>query len=361
MTQHHGITSLGLALPSRYLDVRALATLRGIDPDKFTIGLGCHEIALCGPDEDAASLGAKAAERALRRWGGKREDLGLVAVGTETAADMSRPLSAFVADHLGLRGTYRSYETKHACYGGTVALRQALEWRASGANRGKAALVVATDVALYAPKDPGEPTQGAGAVAFVLDDDPRVARVELETAAYASPAFDFWRPVGERFPRVEGPLSLDCYREATAKCFQGLAGEGQVAALMDDLAQCAFHVPFPKMVKKAVRHLGEVEGWDEAKVATLFETKIGPTMAWNRHMGNSYTAALWWCVARALVGREVGERIGAFSYGSGFGSELTILQAGVDAAAAPWSADVEADLAARRAMSAEAYEAWRAE
>jgi hydroxymethylglutaryl-CoA synthase len=330
-----------------------------VDPDKFTKGLGCHEIALCGPDEDAASLGAKAARRALERWGGDLGRIGLLAVGTETGADMSRPMSAFVADHLELRGRMRSYEVKHACYGGTVALRQALEWRASGAHRDRAALVIATDVGLYAPADPGEATQGAGAVAFVLDEDPSVASIDLESHAFASPAFDFWRPVGERFPRVEGPLSLDCYREAVEKTFGAWAGERSVQEALEALDAVAFHVPFPKMVKKAVMHLGATQGWAEGDTATFFETKVAPTMQWNRHMGNSYTAALWWAVACALVGRKAGSALGAFSYGSGFGSELSIVRAGRDAADAVWQKDVDDDLKSRVRMDAAEYDAWR--
>ena len=76
-------------------------------------------------------------------------------------------------------------------------MRQATEWVASGAARGKAALVVASDVALYAPKDPGEPTQGAGAVAMIISEDARIAEIELASYPYSMPVFDFWRPVGE--------------------------------------------------------------------------------------------------------------------------------------------------------------------
>ncbi|MBX3248018.1 MAG: hydroxymethylglutaryl-CoA synthase family protein [Myxococcales bacterium] len=353
-----GIASLGLALPSRYLDVRDLAALRGVDPDKFTKGLGCHEIALLGEGEDVVTLAASAAERALARWGGSPKDLGLVAVGTETAQDMSRPLSAFVADAIGLRGAYRSYETKHACYGGTVALRQALEWKASGAARGKAALVIASDVALYAPKDPGEPTQGAGAVAFIVDDA-SVAEVDLESHAWAEPAFDFWRPVGESFPRVDGPLSLACYETATTECFRQLAGGRPLADVLEGFAALCFHVPFPKMVKKGVMKLGEAQGWDEGATSALFESKVMPTMEWNRRTGNSYTAALWTSVAKALAGAASGTRVAAFSYGSGFGSELLTLTAGPAAAAGAWVADVEGDLARRERIDADTYLAYR--
>ncbi len=355
---HHGIASLGLAIPSRYLDVRDLAQLRGVDPNKYTKGLGCHEMALCADDENVVTLAVTAARRAIERWGGRPSDLGLIAVGTETARDMSRPLSAFVAQELDLAGHVRSYEVKHACYGGTLALRQALEWRASGAGAGRAALVIASDVALYAPKDPGEPTQGAGAVATIVAE-PQIAEVDLRSEAFAKPVFDFWRPVGESFPKVDGPLSLECYNLGAERTFAALAGDRPVAEIVGELDALCFHVPFPKMVKKAVMHLGVANGWDEATTANLFETKVMPTMEDNRRIGNAYTASLWFSVARALRGLAAGQRIAAYSYGSGFGAELLTLTAGKDAADARWAADLEADLAGRKQLTAEAYRDWR--
>jgi hydroxymethylglutaryl-CoA synthase len=354
-----GVASIGVHVPPLAMDVRDLATLRGIDPDKFTLGLGCGEMALCPPDYDVVRLAAEAGRRALERWGGDPARLGLLVVGSETAKDMSRPLSAFVAEELGLRGAIRSYEVKHACYGGTVALRQALEWRESGAARGKAALVIAADVALYAPEDPGEPTQGAGAVAFVVDG-PTVARVGLESFAHSEPAFDFWRPVGESFPRVDGPLSLDCYLRATEACFRAWVGDRDPQEAVAELQAVCFHVPFPKMVKKATMRLGESFGWDAAQTAAFFEQKVAPTMGDNRRTGNSYTASLWMSVSGVLAGLAEGKRIGAFSYGSGFGSELLVLEAGPDAAAGAWSEDIEKDIAGRRLVTAEEYQQLRA-
>ncbi|MEM9194339.1 MAG: hydroxymethylglutaryl-CoA synthase [Myxococcota bacterium] len=351
-----GIESIGLKLPSLSLDVRELAPARGVDPNKYTVGLGCNEIALCGPDESAVTLGVAAARRALERFDGSLSDIGLLAVGTETGEDMSRPLSSSVAEALGLRGAFRSYEVKHACYGGTVALRQALEWRRSGAARGKAALVIASDVSLYAPKDPGEPTQGAGAVAFIVRE-PRIADIDIESFAYSEPAFDFWRPVGEAFPRVEGPLSLDCYKRATVETFRQLAahrGTSVEEALGEFHAVC-FHVPFPKMVRKAVAHLGEVEGWSESKTESFFDRLVDPSMNWNRSVGNAYTASLWLSVASALAGSKPGTRIAAFSYGSGFGSELLTMTAGVDAKAGLWAQDLGEDLSDRRSLSQNEY------
>ena len=353
-----GIASLGIKLPSLSLAVTELAALRNVDPSKYTVGLGCDHIALCGPEEGVVQLGAEAAKRALSRWDGDVSQIGLVAVGTETAQDMSRPLSAFVADALGLRGTYRSYEVKHACYGGTLALRQAIEWKMSGASRGKAALVIASDVALYAPNDPGEPTQGAGAVAMIIDDA-RIAKIDLDSFTYAEPAFDFWRPVGERYPRVDGPFSLDCYKRGAEKCFAQLFAHERSS--FASFEKVAMHSPFPKMVKKAFSHVGQTMGLSEAEVASLYETKVEPTLQLNRKVGNAYTASLWLSVASALAGAQKSTRFAAFSYGSGFGSEVLTLSAGEDAKAGAWMADVNADLSGRKAISAAEYDALRSE
>lgn len=354
-----GIASLGLALPSLALPVERLAALRGVDPAKYAIGLGCKTIALCDEGEDVVTLATRAAERALARWGGDRSRIGLLAVGTETAKDMSRPLSAFVAEKLGLSGSIRSYEVKHACYGGTLALRQAVEWRRSGAAGTKAALVIAADVALYALEDGGEPTQGAGAVAFVVDE-PLLADVATRSYAFSEPAFDFWRPVGQSFPSVDGPLSLDCYVKAASSCFGELVRDVDAPTSIDAATYACFHVPFPKMVAKAVKGIGESLGWDETTTATFFREKVDPSMAWNREVGNAYTASTWIAVAHALAGRELGESLLAFSYGSGYGAELLTLRAGELAKAAAYRADIDADLASRRVIEADEYVRLRA-
>lgn len=357
-TDKSGIASIGLQLPSLYMPVTQLAELRNVDPNKYTKGLGCMDIALCPEGQDAASLAVGAAKRALSRWNGTLEDIGLIALGTESAKDMSRPLSAWVAEALGLCGAVRSYEVKHACYGGTLALRQALEWKWSGAGAGKAALVIASDVALYSVGDPGEPTQGAGAVAMIIDE-PTVAAVSRGSIAFSSPAFDFWRPVGHSFPSVDGQLSLECYKRAVTECFTALIGDRDATEVLAGYRALCFHVPFPKMVKKAVLHLGNELGWSQQETEHLYLSKVEDTLEWNQLTGNAYTASLWISVARALVGLREGAPVAAFSYGSGYGAELLELTAGPVAASAPWVCDVEEDLRARKPLDMWGYETLR--
>jgi hydroxymethylglutaryl-CoA synthase len=338
--------------------VEELAELRGEDPKKYTHGLGCREMSLCPPDYGVVELATEAARRAIRHWGGSLDQIGMLAVGTETAVDMSRPLSAWVADKLGLRGAVRSYEVKHACYGGTLAVKQATEWRMSGAAQGKAALVVAADVALYEPGDPGEPTQGAGAVGMIIET-PDVASIDSISHPWSEPEFDFWRPVGESFPLVNGPLSLDCYKRAAENCFKAMVAKRDPETVLSELAAICFHVPFPKMVKKAVFTIGEFFGWSGDRIESFFREKVHPTMVWNRLAGNAYTASLWISVANALKGLAAGQRVAAFSYGSGFGAELLTLEAGPKALAGAWGADLERDLAEREHVSAADYEKFR--
>jgi hydroxymethylglutaryl-CoA synthase len=325
-----------------------------VDPAKYTVGLGCSEIALCPEGYGVVDLSAEAARRALSRWDGDLSDIGMIAVGTESAVDMSRPLSAFVADRLGLSGAIRSYEVKHACYGGTLALRQATEWRLSGAAREKAALVIAADIALYEEGDPGEPTQGAGAVAFVVER-PEIALIDPVSYTWSDPQFDFFRPLGHEYPIVDGKLSLECYKKAAEQCFHALLAERDPEKALETFTAICFHVPFPKMVKKAVLRLGEAFGWTADRVNDFFKEKVEPTMAWNQLSGNAYTASLWISVAQALAGLQQGQRIAAFSYGSGFGSELLSLVAGPRAIDGHWTEDVERDLAQRRQVDAKSY------
>lgn len=360
MSNLFGIASLGLKTPSFYLDLRDLATLRGIDPGKYTIGLGCQEMALCMNRQTVVDLAVGAARRALMRWKGSLDHIGLIAIGTESALDMSAPLTKWVSRDLKLSGSVRSYEVKHACLGGTLALRQAYEWRCSPSSRGKAALVIAVDDTLYEAGSPGEPTQGGGAVAMIVDQ-PLIAQIDPLSYSWSTPADDFWRPVGEPYPHVNGPLSLDCYNQAALACFQDHAREsGQsLGETLEQLSGLSFHTPFAKMVQKAIISLCAHSEIPKEKALGVFQEKIAPHITWNQKIGNSMTASLWFSIAQNLGGREIGERISAFSYGSGCGAELQFFDAGPEAKQGAWSQDIEEDFATRQQLSAQDYDNFR--
>ena len=68
-------------------------------------------------------------------------------------------------------GLCQGVDCINACYGGTAALLNAVDWVESAAWDGRLAVVVAADVAVYAP-GPARPTGGCGAVALLIGMPP---------------------------------------------------------------------------------------------------------------------------------------------------------------------------------------------
>lgn len=356
--QEYGISALGMAIPQYAMPLSELAKLRNIETSQYTESLGCSIMSLCSTDENVITLAVCAAKRAIANWDKSLDNIGLVVVATETAVDMSRPLSSWVMSELKLAGNIRSYEVKHACYGGSVAIRQALEWKLSGNSKDKAALVICADVALYAPSHSGEPTQGAGAVAMIIDT-PDIAAIARNSYYYSAPQFDFWRPIGEPFPHVNGKLSLTSYITAVLECFKQLAPQSALGNYLDEFNYICMHVPFPKMVAKAIKRVGDYCGWDAEHTQNQYLNKIFETMYWNQQIGNSYTASLWFSVANALTKMQPKQQLLAFSYGSGCGSELLTLQCTSSQQNSSWRKELEYDLACRTIIDADFYQTLR--
>ncbi len=122
----------------------------------------------------------------------------MLLVATETGVDHAKPVSIFVHDLLGIGRRCRVYELKHACYAGTAALMTAADWVRAGGGRARRALVIAADIARYEIGSPGEPTQGAGAVAMLVGRAPQALVLSEQSGTYAGNVHDFWRPLDRR-------------------------------------------------------------------------------------------------------------------------------------------------------------------
>src|SRR3954465_9200355 len=88
-----GIEALAIAVPRRYVDIEELAKARGVDPAKYTQGLGAKEMAVADPGEDSVALAATAAARLLRDNSVDPARIGMLVVGTETGVDHSKPVA----------------------------------------------------------------------------------------------------------------------------------------------------------------------------------------------------------------------------------------------------------------------------
>lgn len=309
-----GIDAISFAVPHRYIALEDLAVARGVDPAKYTQGLGGLEMSVAEPGEDTVALAARAASRVLA--GVDPKQLGMLVVGTETGVDHSKPVASYVQGLLGLPHTMRVYDTQHACYGGTAALMAACDWIASGAADGRSALVICSDIARYGLHSAGEPTQGAGAVAMIISRHPRILALDLGISGTASThVHDFWRPLGQREAQVDGHYSVQCYLDALGVAYAGWHERAAMRGI-EKLERVCYHVPFCKMAKKAHAHLFG---------AISYDAQVAPSLALNARVGNIYTGSLYLALAGLLSAQAhdlAGARIGMFSYGSGCTSEF---------------------------------------
>lgn len=359
-----GIDALAIAVPEGYLDLTDLAAARNVPAGKYVDGLGVSRMAVARAHEDAVALAADAARRLFEKAGIDRSRIGLCIVGSETGVDHSKPIAAYLHGLLGLPERCRVFETKHACFGGTAGLMNAVDWIASGSARGKLALVICADIARYGLGSPGEPTQGAGAVAMIVSESPRLLALETGvTGSYSKDVNDFWRPLYSKDAVVDGHHSVACYLDAIAGAYAAwkeLAEQEQVADA--PIARRLYHVPYGKMAKKAHRHLMQLLGKSEAEADASYAVEVASSLRLPSQIGNIYTGSLYLALASLLDAEAVslaGQRISLFSYGSGCAAEFFCGQVAEGAGEFMKQLDVAAALEGRKRYTFEQYEAIR--
>ena len=355
-----GIDALAFSVPRGYVDLAELAVARGVSPTKYTSGIGTLRMAVAAPDEDPVTLAANAARRLFARSGRRASEIGLCAVGTETAVDHSKPIAAYLHGLLGLPVACRVFETKHACFGGTAGLLNAVDWIASGSSRGRSALVVCTDIARYAIGSPGEPTQGGGAVAMIVSERPRLLELDVgESGSYAKDVHDFWRPLHRKDAVVDGHFSVQCYLDALGFAYDGWKTNRTSA---EPLARTCYHVPYGKMARKAHRHRRALDGLGESEADATFDGEVARSLDFPAQVGNVYTGSLYLALASLLHAEARvlgGKRVGLFSYGSGCVAEFFAGRVGPEAAALIDQLELDAPLSGRERLSIAAYEELR--
>ena len=361
-----GIDAIALSVPRGYVDLGELAEARGVPPAKYLSGLGTRRMTIAAPDEDPVTLAVNAGRRLFERSGASPGEIGLCVVGTETAVDHSKPVAAFVHGLLGLPSACRVFEAKHACFGGTAGLLNAVDWIASGSARGRAALVVCTDIARYPLRSPGEPTQGAGAVAMLVRQAPRLLALEVgRTGSFARDVHDFWRPLHHKEALVDGQFSVQCYLDALAGAYDEWRRlEGAESEVGEPLARTCYHVPYGKMARKAHRHRRMMDGLTEQAADESFEEEVAPSLDLPSRIGNVYTGSLYLALASLLNAEAAaiaGRRIGLFSYGSGCCAEFFAGKVSAEAAGLVARLEIDAPVHGCQRMSVADYERLRAE
>ena len=299
-------------------------------------------------------------------------------------------------------------DTINACYGGTNALFNTVNWVESSAWDGRDAIVCAGDIALY-KKGNARPTGGAGCVAMLVGPDAPLVLEPGKRGSYMKHAYDFYKPdLTSEYPVVDGHYSVKCYTEAVDACYQaynkreatlqskGLANgvheSDESTTPLDRFDHILFHAPTCKLVAKSyarmlyndylaspdhpafdsvpseVREISYEASLTDKTVEKSFmglskkkfQARVQPGINVPTMCGNMYTASLYGSLCSLLsnvpANELQGKKIALFSYGSGLASSLFSIKVNGDIRTMVENLDLQRRLDARRTVAPEIYD-----
>uniref|UniRef100_A0A0C9RW16 Hydroxymethylglutaryl-CoA synthase n=1 Tax=Wollemia nobilis TaxID=56998 RepID=A0A0C9RW16_9CONI len=364
-----GILAMEVYFPSTCVQQDALETFDGVSKGKYTIGLGQDCMTFCTDLEDVISMSLTVVTSLLEKYAIDPKQIGRLEVGSETVIDKSKSIKTWLMSIFEKCGNteIEGVDSTNACYGGTAALFNCVNWVESSSWDGRYGLVVATDSAVYA-EGPARPSGGAGAIAMLIGPDAPIAFENKYRGTHMVHAYDFYKPdLASEYPVVDGKLSQTCYLMALDSCYKRLCnkferGEGRQFSLLD-ADYVAFHSPYNKLVQKSFARLvfndflrnassvgkdareklehysslseeesyssRELEKVSQQVAKPLYDAKVQPSTFLPKQSGNMYTASLYSALA-SIIHRKPsvleGQRVLMFSYGSGIASTLFSLK-----------------------------------
>uniref|UniRef100_A0A8D0KPT7 Hydroxymethylglutaryl-CoA synthase n=1 Tax=Salvator merianae TaxID=96440 RepID=A0A8D0KPT7_SALMN len=378
-----GILALEIYFPSQYVEQTELEKYDGVEPGKYTLGLGQKQMGFCAAHEDINSLCLTVVQRLVERSNLSWESIGRLEVGTETIIDKSKAVKTVLMQLFEVSGNtdVEGIDTTNACYGGTASLFNAADWVESSSWDGRYALVVCGDIAVYATGN-ARPTGGAGAVAMLVGPDAPLALERGLRGTHMEHVYDFYKPdLASEYPVVDGQLSIQCYLRALDRCYatyrKKIESQWQKVGInkpctLEDFQFMIFHTPFCKLVQKSLARLflndflassnpntesgiykglkdfsnvkleetytsKEVEKAFQKASQELFTKKTEPSLYLSARNGNMYTPSVYGCLASLLAQYSAqqlaGSRIGVFSYGSGLAASMFSLKVSQNSAA----------------------------
>jgi len=266
-----GIDDIAIYIPRLFVDARDFAKARGMDPEKLQRGLGISRMAMVDTNQDPACMAANACLRIMERNKLAPKDVGRLYVATESSLDESKAMNSYVIGMLeqiygdDSFGHCGGIECKFACVSGSYALYDNSNWIRAGEAGGKSAIVVVSDIAKYDLGSSGEYTQGAGAIAMLVNDNPRIMQFDPKvTSTSIKNEYDFYRPFGKQTPIVHGQYSNLLYMIQVKKALMsyeekalstGLMKLKEDESILDYIDFLNMHLPYSNMGKKALAYL----------------------------------------------------------------------------------------------------------
>ncbi|MFV0207954.1 hydroxymethylglutaryl-CoA synthase [Empedobacter falsenii] len=366
----YGIEAASIYVPHIYLPIKDLAIQRNIDPDKLEIGLGLKKMAILDVHEDTATITANALLKLIINFNINPNEIGRIYLGTESALDGAKPTATYAVQLVEsvLENQFGERPFKHtdvvdmtfACVGGVDALHNSIDY--VRVNPAKKAIVIAADYAKYGLESTGEYTQGAGAVAMLISNQPDLIAFDNNWGIGMESVFDFFKPhqatsnrnvlnavettkseieIFSDEPVFDGQYSNECYKNRVREAYFNFKDQTNVERkLYENWRYIAFHLPYAFQGKRMFSDVfalenGQDNSNDNLKIISksdeykaLIKEKVEPTQRASSEIGNMYTASIFTAFLSALqVSTDnnedlTGKTVGFISYGSGSKSKV---------------------------------------
>jgi len=275
-----GVSGMSVYVPRLRVQLEEWCGWTGNSWDKIQAVVG-SSFRVPGRHENVYTMAANAVIRLIQQYDIDPSQIGFLGLGTESSTDNAagavivRGMVDRGLEALGRPRLSRHMEVpefKHACLGGMYALKAALRYASYDAGD-RLAIVVCADVAEYERGSTGEQTQGAGAVAFLVSQQPRLFEIDLAHAGCASDyrGPDFRKPFARHFAKVYAPntqrlsdfpvfsgkYSTFSYLDETVHAVEDMLRKLNVSAgsYYDSVHSLFFHRPYQMMPIQAMSFL----------------------------------------------------------------------------------------------------------
>ncbi|MBI80236.1 MAG: hydroxymethylglutaryl-CoA synthase [Pseudomonadota bacterium] len=238
-----GISGFSSYFPPYRVKLEDWCNWTGSNWDKINSVVG-KSFRMKGPDQSIYTLAASAVIKLIDQYKIDPSRIAFLGLGTESSTDNSagaiiiKGMIDKALNQRGLEPINRNCEVpeiKHACLGGIYSLKNALRYLTLD-NSNNCAIVVSADIAEYARGSSGEPTQGAGAVAMLLEKNPKILEINLSEIGTASSyrEIDFRKPVlrniirgnlnchFQDLPVFNGKYTNACYLDETTHALKDM-------------------------------------------------------------------------------------------------------------------------------------------
>jgi len=402
-----GISYLSYDIPKIYLDIEEFSKYRTINAEKLKKGLGLYKMSICDVHQDTATLAGNALLKLITENNLDPKSIHRVYLGTESALDSSKPTCSYAVEMVEAKLGKRVFkhtdvvDMTFACIGAVDVFQNALDY--VNANPEHKAVVIASDFAKYDLGSPGEYTQGAGAVALLVETDPRLMRFDGKFGIGFKSEHDFFKPrryypvnehttsyttdknlqVYREEPVFDGQFSNQCYQDRIREAYYHLKGlKGMDKIMHENWSSLIFHLPYAFHGKRIFSELYQLEkdgvkaedvkpnlyDFEQLKAIAKSEDyqefvkeKVLDAQKASSQIGNMYAASIFMSLVSELYYKKdklkPGDTFGFIAYGSGSKSKVFEGQLVEGFSEVTETLNLEEAFNACRAIDFETYEA----